>query len=262
VRRYGLRLTEHASAVPGNRTVLSTAATRYAGLRQAGYRFPRAAFPGLRGLALGYTLPPATRVCRMQVAAFPGLLFQGCFPGLRGLALGNTLPPATRVCGMQVAAFPGLLSQGCFPRAAFPGLLSQGCADLPWATRCRPLRGFANNSHLTTIVLSRPLCSHDHCALTTIVLSGPSCSQDHRALRTIVLSRPLCSHDHRALTTIVLSRPSCSHDDRALTTGLLSRRLQSHDDSPSSRNPSPTQSMATLRTPAPSNDNQRIPLLR
>src|SRR5215813_13241418 len=81
---------------------------RYAGLYGGVLRLPTA-----RGLAVGYTLSPATRACTEACFAYPRLADSPWATRCR---------PLTRAC-----------TEACF---AYPRL-----ADSPWATRCRPLRG-------------------------------------------------------------------------------------------------------------------------
>ena len=111
------------------------AVARYAGSRR-GCR-PRTASsldPGLRGLALGYMLPPATRVGEVNRERAPRATpTQGC----------ADLPWAT--CFRPLRGLGRLIAKRA-PRAT----PTQGCADLPWATCFRPLRGLGRliaNAH-------------------------------------------------------------------------------------------------------------------
>ncbi len=116
------RSSEPALRTQGSRTRpgLHAVAREYAGscvwIQGLGetLRLPRA-----RGLALGYTLPPAST--RAREAGFTGLGETPRLPRVRGLALGYTLPPAsTRALWLDSrSSEPALRTQGSRTR---PGL--------------------------------------------------------------------------------------------------------------------------------------------
>src|SRR6185295_5076685 len=103
--------------------------------REYGARVPRASIPRARGLALGYTLSPASTRARVPRASVPRA---------RGLALGYTLSPASTRApspSERTQGSPTRLGLYAIAREYAGSLLVRaypGLADSPWATRCRP----------------------------------------------------------------------------------------------------------------------------
>jgi len=101
-------------------------------------------------------LPWATR-CRPLRGLRTVLL--AADPGLRGLALGYTLSPAARAQNFLLGRRPKAAWTCPGPHAVaryagselFVGPQTQGCADLPWATRYRPLRGLLLTSDIRSL---------------------------------------------------------------------------------------------------------------
>src|SRR4029078_13191407 len=102
-------------------------------------------YPGLRGLALGYTLPPTAWACDVAVCVprasrtRPGLHAAAHCVGLRRSCVEVLVVRRTRASRTR----PGLHAAAHCVGLRRCGLRTQGFADSPWATRCRPLRGLA-----------------------------------------------------------------------------------------------------------------------